>query len=187
MRIVPPSLPPHHSDPATRDFQSSIPVEALLRGCHLDVQCLLQQQSLSSAAVQYCGLLPVDRMVTSPTHVPLQLTSPSSPSRRRPGVPSALSPVSVWSPRCRPGRSCRGYDIPHWIVYQEVSDRLGGDHSTGPRQRTGIVAEGGTAHPDDTLGGALQPGWRTGSPRLLDRCDEEAGREEQSSPTFDLR
>ena len=57
----------------------------------------------------------------------------------------------------------------------------------GPRQRTGIVAEGGTAHPDDTLGGALQPGWRTGSPWLLDRCDEEAGREEQSSPTFDLR
>ena len=37
------------------------------------------------------------------------------------------------------------------------SDRLGGDHSTGPQQRTGIVAEGGTAHPDDTLGGALQP------------------------------
>ena len=26
MRIVPPSLPPHHSDPAARDFQSSIPV-----------------------------------------------------------------------------------------------------------------------------------------------------------------
>ena len=50
-----------------------------------------------------------------------------------------------------------------------------------------LFAEGGTAHPDDTLGGALQPGWRTGSPWLLDRCDEEAGREEQSSPTFDLR
>ena len=72
-------------------------------------------------------------------------------------------------------------------VGESPSDRLGGDHSTGPRQRTGIVAEGGTAHPDDTLGGALQPGWRTGSPWLLDRCDEEAGREEQSSPTFDLR
>jgi len=26
-----------------------------------------------------------------------------------------------------------------------------------------------------------------GSPWLLDRCDEEAGREEQSSPTFDLQ
>ena len=72
-------------------------------------------------------------------------------------------------------------------VGESPSDQLGGDHSTGPRQRTGIVAEGGTAHPDDTLGGALQPGWRTGSPWLLDRCDEEAGREEQSSPTFDLR
>ena len=30
VRIAPPSLPPHHSDPAARDFQSSIPVEALL-------------------------------------------------------------------------------------------------------------------------------------------------------------
>ena len=29
MRIAPPSLPPHHSGPATRDFQSSILVEAL--------------------------------------------------------------------------------------------------------------------------------------------------------------
>ena len=29
--------------------------------------------------------------------------------------------------------------------------------------------------------------WRTGCPWLLDRCDEEAGREEQSSPTFDLQ
>ena len=63
MRIAPSSLPPHHSDPAARDFQSSIPVEVLLRGCHLDVQGLLQQQFLSFAAVKHCGLLPVDRMV----------------------------------------------------------------------------------------------------------------------------
>ena len=56
----------------------------------------------------------------APTHVPLQLTSPSSPSRRHLGVPSASFPVSVWSLRCRLGHSCRGYDIPHWIVYQEV-------------------------------------------------------------------
>ena len=48
-------------------------------------------------------------------------------------------------------------------------------------------AEGGPAHLDDTPSGALQPGWRTGSPWLLDHCDEEAGREEQSSPTFDLQ
>ena len=53
----------------------------------------------------------------APTHVPLHLTSPSSPSRRHLGVPSASSPVSVWSLRCRLGRSSRGYDIPHWIVY----------------------------------------------------------------------
>ena len=43
------------------------------------------------------------------------------------------------------------------------------------------------AHPDDTCGRALQLRWRTGSPWLLDRCDEEAGREEQSSPTFNLQ
>ena len=63
-------------------------------------------------------------------------------------------------------------------------DPLGEDHRTGPWQRTGVV-EGGLAHPDDTCGRALQPRWRTGSPWLLDRCDEE--REEQSSPTFDLQ
>ena len=66
-------------------------------------------------------------------------------------------------------------------------DPLGGDHRTGPWQRTGVVGEGGLAHPDDSCGKALQPRWRTGSPWLLDHCDEEAGREEQSSPTFDLQ
>ena len=44
------------------------------------------------------------------------------------------------------------------------SDPLGGDHHTGPWQKTGAVGEGGPAHPDDTCGGALQPRWRTGSP-----------------------
>ena len=115
VRIAPPSLPPHHSGPATRDFQSSISVEALFYRCHLDVQGLLHQQLLSSAMVQYGG-----SAGGAPIHVPLQLTSPSSPSRRHLGVPSASSPVSVWSLRCRLGCSCRGYDIPHWIVYQEV-------------------------------------------------------------------
>ena len=40
-------------------------------------------------------------------------------------------------------------------------------------------------------GGLEVPGcWKflvAGSPWLLDRCDEEAGREEQSLPTFDLQ
>ena len=66
-------------------------------------------------------------------------------------------------------------------------DRLGGDHYTGPQQRTGVVGEGGPAYPDDTFRRALQPTWRTGTPWLLDRCDEETGREEQSSPAFDLQ
>ena len=66
VRIASPSLPPHHSSPATRDFQSSILVEALLHGCHLDLQGLLHQQLLSSAMVQYGGLLSVDQVVVSP-------------------------------------------------------------------------------------------------------------------------
>ena len=61
-------------------------------------------------------------------------------------------------------------------VGESPSNRLGGDHSAEPWQRTGVVGEGGPAHPDDTLRGVLQPGWRTGSPWLLDRCDEEVGR-----------
>ena len=40
----------------------------------------------------------------------------------------------------------------------ENHHRLGGDHSAGPRQGTGTVAEGGPANPDDTLGGVLQLG-----------------------------
>ena len=66
VRIAPPSLPPHHCGPATRDFQSSMSVEALFHRCHLDVQGLLHQQLLSSAMVQHGGLLPVDRVVVLP-------------------------------------------------------------------------------------------------------------------------
>ena len=39
---------------------------------------------------------------------------------------------------------------------ESPSDRLGGDHSAQPWQRTGAVGEGGFAHPDDTLKGVLQ-------------------------------
>ena len=66
VRIAAPSLPPHYSRPATREFQSSILVELLLRVYHLDVQGLLRQQLLSSAIVQCGGLLPVDRVVVLP-------------------------------------------------------------------------------------------------------------------------
>ena len=51
MRIAHPSLPLHHSGTATRDFQSSISIEALFHRCHLDVQGLLHQQLLSSSPV----------------------------------------------------------------------------------------------------------------------------------------
>ena len=52
-------------------------------------------------------------------------------------------------------------------------DSLGGDSSTGPRQRTVAVGEGGPTHPDDALEGVLQPEWTTGNTWLLDCCDEE--------------
>ena len=61
------------------------------------------------------------------------------------------------------------------------------DNGPGSWQGTAVVGEGGPSHPDDTLGGALQLRWRTGSPWLLDHCDEETGREEQSLLTFDLQ
>ena len=48
------------------NFQSSISIEVLLWGYHLDVQGLLHQQLLLSAMVQYGGLLPVDRVVVLP-------------------------------------------------------------------------------------------------------------------------
>ena len=91
------------SGPATRDFQSSISVEALFRKYHLDVQGLLHQQLLWSPPSGSGG--------DCPMHAPLQPTSPSSPSHRHPGVPSVSSPVSAWSLQCRPGHSSRGYDI----------------------------------------------------------------------------
>ena len=66
-------------------------------------------------------------------------------------------------------------------------DPLGGDHSVVPWQRTGAVREGGPAHSDDSLREAFQLRWRTGNSWILDCCDEEAGREEQLSPTFNLQ
>ena len=51
---------------------------------------------------------------------------------------------------------------------------------------TGAVTEGGPAHPDDIFRGAIQPNWRTGSPWLLDHCDEEAGRSNPHQPLTSL-
>ena len=42
VQIVPPSLPPYHSSPATRDHLS----EVFLKGCNLNLQGLLHQQLL---------------------------------------------------------------------------------------------------------------------------------------------
>ena len=70
----------------------------------------------------------------------------------------------------------------HHPIYWEKTTVL--DDGRGQLE---AVGEGGPAHPDDNLREALQPRWRTGNPWLLDHCDEEAGREEQSSPIFDLQ
>ena len=97
VRIAPPSLPPHYSCQATRDFQSSISVEALFH-----------KYLLSSVMVQHCGLLPVDQVVVS------HACSATADFSVTPLSQASQCTFSlVWSPQCRPGRSCRGYDIPH--------------------------------------------------------------------------
>ena len=82
------------------------------------------------------------------------------------------------TPRCLRKGDDREVSCSGACMGESPSDRLGGDQSAGLRQRTGAVADGGSAHPDDTLASTEMEDW------LLDRCDEEAGREEQSSPTL---
>ena len=60
-------------------------------------------------------------------------------------------------------------------------DPLGADHHTILWQRTGAVGEGDPVNPDEICRGVLQ---QTGSPWLLDLCDEETGRKKQSSPSL---
>ena len=107
VRIVPPSLPPHHSGPATRDFQSSISVESTLP--QVSSGCARPPSPTTPVLCHGPVRLspPSGSGGGAPTCVPLQLTSPSSPSRRHLGVPSASSPVSVWSLRCRLGWTLR--------------------------------------------------------------------------------
>ena len=86
---APDCLPPHHSGPATTDFQSSTSVEACFWGRHMDVQGLLHQQLLSSTMVKCCGLLhAIGSGGVSPMHGLLQLTSLSSHSHSHLGIPS---------------------------------------------------------------------------------------------------
>ena len=77
-----------------------------------------------------------------PMHASLQLTSPSSLSRRHLSIPSVLSPC--------------------WTAFQEKALH---------NQMT----------PSEECCNRDRSSW------LLDHCDEEAGRKEQSSPTFDLQ
>ena len=44
---------------------------------------------------------------------------------------------------------------------ESPSNRLGGDHSAGPWQRTGAVGEGGPTHPDDTLASTRMEDWKS--------------------------
>ena len=87
------------------------------------------------------------------------------------------------TPRCLPegddgevscSRACMGESPPY---------PLGGDHSSGPWQRTGDETEGTPRclwHPQRNASTKMEN-------RKLDSCDEEAGREEKSSLTFDLQ
>ena len=98
VRIAPPSLPPHHSGPATRDFHSSIPVEALLWGSFTNSSCPLPW---SSSVVSSDGDSPMACSATA--------------SRKHLGVPSLLSPVSVWSPNVDLAVAALTFDL-QWRV-----------------------------------------------------------------------
>ena len=77
--------------------------------------------------------------------------------------------------------------VANWSMHNRTTIQFSGRrHHAEPQHWTGTVVEGGSAHPDDTLTRVLQPRRRTGIPGLLDCHDEKAGREEQSSLTFDL-
>ena len=118
-KVGPPSLPSYHISPATRDSDLHLGWNASLKvssGC---------AGSLSpTAPVLYHGPLlwfsPSGSGGGPSMHGLLQPSSPLSPSHKHLNVPLVLSLVSVWSLRCKCGHSCRGYDIPHWIAYQEV-------------------------------------------------------------------
>ena len=72
-------------------------------------------------------------------------------------------------------------------VGEPPPDQLRGDIGAGPWQRTGAVGEGGPAHLDNTLRGALRSRRRTRSLWLLD-CYDGGGREGGAIlTTFDLQ
>ena len=106
------SLPASSSQPSSNEklqAKALIWIETLVKG-------LLHQKLLSSAMVEHCGLLrvdPVARMATADFSIISRLQAP----RRSFSLVSSL----VLSPRCRPGCSCRGYDLPHWIAYRAVA------------------------------------------------------------------
>ena len=112
------SLPPSSSQPsATRNFKSSSGLNTSMR-----VSSACKGPPSPKAPVLCHG-----RALWSPPsasgrwHAWLQLTSQSSLACRHLGFPSVSFPVSVLSPLCWPGCSCRGYDIPHWIAYRAVA------------------------------------------------------------------
>ena len=137
VRIAPPSLPPAVvQQPGT----SSTP-SWLKRSFEGVIWMCKHQQLLSSTMSQHCGLLLVSQARLSARRVWLMRLVSSQwiglwffhvcsatadisiiPLSQHLSVPSVSSPVSVWSPQCRCGHSCRGYNIPHWnwIAYQEV-------------------------------------------------------------------
>ena len=58
VRIAPPSLSPHHSGPATRDFQSSISVEALF--CRVIWMCRASftNNLVHAILISFCSFFP---------------------------------------------------------------------------------------------------------------------------------
>ena len=103
----------------------------------------------------------VEALGTPPFHVD-PAHDPDTPFPHYPAPDKVLAPgnVCVWVWVCANWKLHeRGHPVCSRTkskcnmryIGESPSDRLGGDHSAGPQQRTGAVAEGGPAHPDDTI------------------------------------
>ena len=69
---------------------------------------------------------------------------------------------------------------------EPLPDPQGEDHSTGPWQRKELLAKEALHIQMTTSVECFNRDGRLESPLLQGCCDEEAGRKEQFSPTFDL-
>jgi len=127
------SQPPQHCNPATWYFHSSIFIEALLWGCHLDMKGLLHKQHLTFAVAQHQIFIPLNWVVVF-TCAQQQLTSPSSPSHRHPKLLSGNNYSAKYTTiilhfgmntYLKVDRSLRRYEASPWCICPQPVYRQG--------------------------------------------------------------